>query len=622
VGAQSLYGQPNRALRFRFQRVAPMATSPHDASVLYYGSQHVHRTRDGGATWEVISPDLTANDPRYRETISGTPITIDVTGEEMYATLYAIRESPVQAGVVWTGANDGPVHVTRDGGRTWTNVTPRDLPPGGRVQTVEPSPHAAGRAYVAVLRYQLGDFRPYLYRTDDFGRTWRRLADGTNGIPFDHPTRVVREDPVVPGLLYAGTEFGAFYSVDDGRRWRSLQRNLPATPVTDLVVRRDGDVVISTQGRAFWILDDVGALRQAARDAAARAALAAGPAYLFAPREAMRLRYRATFGGAESSRERTADPEYPPPGAALDYHVAAGAAGTLSLDVVDSAGTVLRTYTSAGAGQRTAPVPLNMRRPESERLGTARLDATPGMHRFVWDLTAPGPLDPGSPRSGRGGPMVPPGRYVVRLALTPDGAAAPAWEQRQPLVVRPDPRVVQDGMTPARFAAQWAHEIAVRDLTTRVNALAARVRAPAPPSPPTPGGPAGRGRAALRAARARAGTARRVGALRAPGAADAGAVPVRHDREGRPAHRARRAGAAGRAARRGRRAGARGRGAARPRRRRDGGRRGGALSRRARGSAPAHSARSASAGDARAARRAGTSVATSATRASSAVTAA
>jgi photosystem II stability/assembly factor-like uncharacterized protein len=306
IGAQSLYGTPNAELRYRFQRVAPMATSPHDPRAVYYGSQFVHKSTDGGATWAAISPDLTANDPRYRGTVSGAPITIDMTGEELYATLYSIRESPVARGVIWAGANDGPVHVTRDGGRTWANVTPPQVPPGGRVQTVEPSPHRAGAAYVAVLRYQLGDPRPYLLKTEDYGRTWRLLTSGANGIAADEPTRVVREDPARPGLLYAGTEFGAYVSADDGGRWQPLGAGFPAVPVTDLAVHRRGDLVASTQGRAFWVLDALGPLRELA-DARLRQAVGArgASAHLFAPRPALRLRYRTGFGGAESSRAST-----------------------------------------------------------------------------------------------------------------------------------------------------------------------------------------------------------------------------------------------------------------------------------------------------------------------------
>ena len=492
IGAQSLYGTPNAELRYRFQRVAPMATSPHDPRAVYYGSQFVHKSTDGGATWAAISPDLTANDPRYRGTVSGAPITIDMTGEELYATLYSIRESPVARGVIWTGANDGPVHVTRDGGRTWANVTPPQVPPGGRVQTVEPSPHRAGAAYVAVLRYQLGDPRPYLLKTEDYGRTWRLLTSGANGIAADEPARVVREDPARPGLLYAGTEFGAYVSADDGGRWQPLGAGFPAVPVTDLAVHRRGDLVASTQGRAFWVLDALGPLRELA-DARLRQAVGArgASAHLFAPRPAVRMRYRTAFGGEESSRASAADPQYPPAGAVIDYWVATGAAApapVLALEVRDARGALVRRFTSGGAGERQAPVVANMRRPEVETLGTPRLDAAPGAHRFVWDLAHPGPVDAASPRSGRNGPLAAPGRYTVRLAWE-DTAGTAAWSQERPLVVEPDPRALADGMTPALFEAQLAHHLRARELATEANALAARLRA-AGARRPAPGEPA------------------------------------------------------------------------------------------------------------------------------------
>ncbi|HYM22777.1 MAG TPA: hypothetical protein VEU08_06205, partial [Vicinamibacterales bacterium] len=231
VGAESLYGNGGGTLIYRFQRVSPMEVSPHDQKVVYYGSQYLHRTRDGGVTWEKISPDLTAFPPGEPQEASGTPITRDATGEEVYSTLYTIRESPVQKGVIWTGSNDGPIYVTRDDGKTWTNVTPKDLAPGGRVQNIEPSPHRAGTAYAAIYRFLLGDFAPYIYRTDDYGKTWTRLTDGNNGIAPDEPTRVVREDPDRAGLLYAGTEFGMYISFDNGANWQSFQLNLPHTPV-------------------------------------------------------------------------------------------------------------------------------------------------------------------------------------------------------------------------------------------------------------------------------------------------------------------------------------------------------------------------------------------------------
>ncbi len=489
IGGQSLYGEPNAGLRYRFQRVSPMATSPHDPRTVYYGSQFVHKSTDGGVTWTAISPDLTANDPRYRNTISGTPITVDATGEEMYATLYSIRESPAARGVIWTGANDGPVHVTRDGGRTWADVTPPGLPPGGRVQTVEPSPHRAGGAYVAVLRYQLGDFRPYLYATNDYGRTWRLLTPGTNGIAADEPTRVVREDLVRPGLLYAGTEFGVYVSADDGAHWQPLPRSrvtrmpgdstraggggMPAVPVTDLVVHRRGDLVASTQGRGLWILDDLTPLRAVA-DARARAALDTAPAMLAAPRPALRLRYHGAFGGEESVRAVSTDPEYPPPGATLDYWMGPRSRGAVvTLTVLDSAGRPVREFTSESSSPGARP-----RGALDVRAGAPALDVSLGAHRVVWDLAAPGPLDPADPRrSGRAGPMVPPGRYAVRLALRDARADSTGWSATRTLVVEEDPRVRRDGVTPAVLAAQFAHNVRARDLVSDAQALARDVAA-------------------------------------------------------------------------------------------------------------------------------------------------
>ena len=257
VGAESLYGNHPDDITYRFQRVTPMEVSPHDPKTIYYGSQYLHKTLDGGLNWQKISPDLTANDPRYRMR-SGGPIDEDISGEEYYAVLYAIRESPLQRGLIWTGSNDGLFHVTQDGGENWENVTP-EMPAGGRVSNIEVSPHHPAKAYFAVYRDYLGDDNPYLYRTIDYGKSWKRLTDGFNGIPEDYPVRVVREDPDREGLLYAGTEFGLYISFNDGQTWRSFQRNLPVTPVTDIRVHR-GSLAISTMGRSFWILNDISPL--------------------------------------------------------------------------------------------------------------------------------------------------------------------------------------------------------------------------------------------------------------------------------------------------------------------------------------------------------------------------
>jgi photosystem II stability/assembly factor-like uncharacterized protein len=446
-GGQSLYGNANSDLRYRFQRVSPMEVSPHEPHTVYYGSQFVHRTRDEGVTWETISPDLTANDPRYRNVVSGSPITIDVTGEEMYATLYSIRESPITPGVIWTGANDGPIHVTRDGGKTWKNVTPKDLPPGGRVQNIDPSPRRPGAAYVAILRYQLGDFQPYIYKTEDYGATWTKIV---SGIPSDAPTRVVREDPARAGLLYAGTEFGMYVSFDDGGHWHPFQQNMPITPITDIKVHRN-DLAISTQGRSFWILDDITPLHEMSDAVVAKAA------YFFSPRAAIRYRYRAGFGGAEADRGASDDaPVYPPTGAMLNYWL--GSSGQVSLDILDGKGAVVRSFSSDSA-RDTSLV----------RAGTARLPAQAGLNRFIWDMTYPGPWSENANQRGRNGPMAPPGTYTVRVS-------ANGVTMMHPLTLRADPRVTKDGITQATIEAQFAHNLRVRDLVSDANRLAARLR--------------------------------------------------------------------------------------------------------------------------------------------------
>ena len=452
VGAQSLYGNPNDALRYRFQRVSPMELSPFESNTIYYGSQYVHRSRDEGKSWERISPDLTANDPRYHQAISGEPITIDVTGEEMYATLYAIRESPLARGVIWAGANDGPIHVTRDGGRTWVNVTPKDLPPGGRVQNIEPSPLRPGAAYVAVLRYLLGDFQPYIYKTEDYGKSWTRLTDGSNGIPSDAPTRVVREDPSRAGLLYAGTEFGMYVSFDDGKHWRPLQLNMPITPITDIRVHRK-DLVLSTQGRSFWILDDLAPLHELTD------AIAAKPVHLFTPRAAIRYRYRAGFGGAEAERGASDDaPQYPPSGAMIDYWLASPAVGSVTLDILDAKRVVIRSFSSD-----------SVRDSSMVRAGTARLPARAGLNRAIWDMSHSGPWSENAAQRGRNGPMATPGTYAVRL--TANGVTT-----THPLVLRADPRVARDGISQAVLEAQLAHNLRVRELVTDANRVAARLK--------------------------------------------------------------------------------------------------------------------------------------------------
>jgi photosystem II stability/assembly factor-like uncharacterized protein len=442
VGAQSLYGNPARDLILRFQRVSPMEVSPHDPDVLYYGSQHVHRTRDKGVTWETISPDLTAN-PECCQGISGEPITRDITGEEFYSTLYAIRQSPHDANVIWAGANDGPFHVTRDDGATWTDITPPDLPEGGRVNFIDPSPHRPGSAYYAVYRYLLGDYTPYIYRTDDYGRTWTRLTDGANGIPADWPTRVVREDPDREGLLYAGTEFGMFISFDNGAHWQPFQLNLPNVPITDIKVHGK-DLVIATQGRGFWIIDNLTPLHQMTPQ------LAAEPVHVYEPRPGYRTRDGGEFRGPT-----------------LDYYLATAPSSQVRIEILDEAGSVVNEYEArmrvrASDGQPADDQSVMMEgRPRRGAFGggnAPQVTANPGHNRFVWDVRH---------ASGIGAP---PGRYQARLTV--DGRTF-----TQPLEVLIDPRLADEGLTVADLREQYDHNLRMRAMVEEVNALVERVRA-------------------------------------------------------------------------------------------------------------------------------------------------
>ncbi len=433
VGAQSLYGNDPKDLIYRFQRVSPMDVSPNVKGTVYFGSQFLHRSRDDGVTWERMSPDLTANTPETQG-VSGGPITRDVTGEEFYSTLYAIKESPIEPGVIWTGSNDGPVFVTRNNGVNWTKVTPPDLPPGGRVQQIDVSRHRKGTAYIAVYRYLLGDFRPYAYRTTDYGRTWTRLTTGTNGVPDDTPTRVLREDPERQGLLYLGTEFGLYVSNNDGASWMPMQLNLPVVPITDIKVQRR-DLVLSTMGRSFWILDDLTPLVQFAD------ANIAKHATLHVPRAAIRWRHQA-------SPAAPGTPEYPGANATIDYWLGSKPNAAPVLEIRSTTGTLVRTFTTAGSAARTT-TDQGMRAPRGRTAAATAITDNIGENRFAWDLmhaTTPG---------GRG-PMVAPGRYAVRLIVDGDTLT-------QPLVVQADPRVRVDGITDEILVSQERHELAVRD---------------------------------------------------------------------------------------------------------------------------------------------------------------
>jgi hypothetical protein len=351
--------------------------------------------------------------------------------------LYAIEESPVTAGVIWTGANDGPVHVTRDGGETWMDVTP-PMPPEGRVQNIDPSPHRPGKAYVAAYRYLLGDFEPYIFRTNDYGETWTRLTTGLNGIPADFPTRVVREDPDREGLLYAGTEFGMFISFDDGASWKPFQQNLPVTPITDIRVHRKS-LAISTMGRSFWMLDNLTPLHQVSAE------VLAADAALLAPDHAYRMRYG---GGGGSGSDDSAEPTYRSPGADIDYFLGSEASA-VRIEILDEDGELVRTFEGSGSGMRMER-DQEMRGPFGRSMGRAAVPTSMGLNRFRWDLQH----EAGRARSG---PMAVPGDYTVRLSVG-------GWTDSAPLRVSIDPRVAEAGITQADLEEQLALNLRIRDV--------------------------------------------------------------------------------------------------------------------------------------------------------------
>ncbi len=419
-------------LRYRFQWTFPILISRHDPRVLYVAANVLLRSTDDGGRWEVISPDLTCNDPEKLQP-SGGPITRDNSGAEVYCTIFALAESPHEQGVLWAGTDDGLVHISRDGGRSWENITPADLPEWALISIIEPSPHDPAAAYLAATRYKHDDLAPYLYRTNDYGRSWRRI---TEGIPETDFTRVIRCDPDVPGLLYAGTETGVYVSLDDGESWRPLQGNLPVAPIYDLCVR-GSDLVAATHGRSFWVLDDLSTVRQVARGEVDRARPT-----LFAPRTTVRFRVYEGYGSKPGAgvlysmagplgfayRQRTTPDERtvkqpldagqnPPNGVILTYYLPSEPEGDISLAFSDQQGNELRRFTSKRDEEKQDETEKPLEGPEAE---TQRAPKQAGMNRFVWDMRcSPAHRVPGdkSTEDALAGPLVPPGRYQVRLEV-------------------------------------------------------------------------------------------------------------------------------------------------------------------------------------------------------------
>jgi photosystem II stability/assembly factor-like uncharacterized protein len=463
-------------LKHRFQWTEPIVFSPHDPHTLYYAGEVLFKTTDEGKSWTIISPDLTRND-KSKQQSSGGPITKDNTGVEVYDTIFSVVESPAQKGLIWAGSDDGLIHITRNGGGNWEDVTPKALPDWGTVSMIEASPTDPGTAYIAVERHKMDDFTPYIFKTTDFGKTWTSLV---NGIPKDDYIHAVRVDPKRKSLLYAGTERGVYVSFDDGANWQPIQLNLPMAPINDLMVKND-DLAVATHGRSFWVLDDLSPLRQWNNS------LKADDVHLFAPAEANHTTFPPSFFGGGNAGQN------PPPGAVIYYYLkteikkpeekkpetkkedqkqeegdkapgpgssaamtsstssaasstpgsASGASedssGTeekkaesrVKIEILDSSGKVIRTYPPkhppAAEGEENF---FSRRRPEE-------IPTEAGINRFVWDLHYEGaPRIPNSPLWGGStdGPAALPGDYQVRLTV--DGRS-----QTQPFKIVPDPRL-------------------------------------------------------------------------------------------------------------------------------------------------------------------------------------
>jgi photosystem II stability/assembly factor-like uncharacterized protein len=468
VGLNNYDGWPSSRIPNRFQWTFPILYSRHRPNELYVAANRVFRSTNDGDSWEPVSPDLTLHDPATMGPVGG-PVTHDMTGTEWYATIFALAESPATAGIFWSGSDDGLIHVTRDDGKTWTNVTPRDMAHFTRVSIIEPSRYDAGTAYVAGNRYQLDDLRPYLWKTVDYGRSWTRIDAG---LPAGAYTRTIREDPVRRGLLFVGTETGVWYSTDDGVHWRSLQLNLPRASVRDLHLH-GSDLIAATHGRAFWVLDDISPLRQL--DGAVRSSAV----HLFTPEAAVRF-----AGGGRRSDDAG---ENPPCCLTVNYWLQRGATTPVTLDFRDATGKVIRSFSSVGAPRDSAssdttgkaqPRDTLAEKPRGSRPladdtlafvpADSLVPARAGLNRFVWNLRYPPTHEVKGVVNDEGstsGPVAAPGSYTVRLTV--DGQS-----HDQTVVVRPDPRF---RATQADYEAQLALALQVQRTTNELAAAVDRI---------------------------------------------------------------------------------------------------------------------------------------------------
>ncbi len=387
-------------LKHRFQWTAPILISQHDPNMLFHGGEAVFLSKDSGMSWTAISGDLTRND-KTKQQSSGGPITQDNTSVEYYDTVFALAESPLERGLLWAGTDDGLIHITRDAGQHWSNVTSKDFGEWSLVSIIDASPHAAGTAYVAVDRHKLDDYHPYIFKTSDYGKSWSKI---TGGLPDNSYVHSVKEDPKRRGLLFAGTETGIYVSFDDGARWQSLRLNLPATPIHDLTIK-DNDLAVATHGRAFWILDDVSPLREMS------AATFSEDAHLYQPAPAFRLRGPGFFIASGIPVGSN-----PPGGVVVHYSLKTAPKDPITLEVLDAQGKLVRKFLSKKAS-------TGGEEPEEEfpQLGGPGdlLPAEAGLNRFVWDLRSEPPVRvPGAVTWGGrpSGVRVAPGTYQLKLS--------------------------------------------------------------------------------------------------------------------------------------------------------------------------------------------------------------